>query len=72
MSKKPSLKQMRMDLVRTLENDLLEQAMVKQGWTHGDDGTMIPPGQTQPPIITEGKLQIEPEVEPKRKRWQLW
>ena len=35
--------------------------------------TLYPPGYIEPPIITEGKLEVEPEPEEEeRKWWQLW
>jgi len=37
----------------------LQQAMIDQGWE-------------ETPIITEGKLEVEPELGEERKWWQLW
>jgi hypothetical protein len=34
---------------------------------------LYPPGYVEPPVITEGKLQVEPkEEEPERQWWQFW
>ena len=41
-------------------------------WVSEEDGTLYPPGYTELPIITEGKLEVEPELEEERKWWQLW
>ena len=60
-------------LAQVLEDDLIEQAMVKQGWWMSEeDGTLYPPGYTESSIITEGKLEVEPELGEERKWWQLW
>lgn len=48
-------------------NEKTEKA-IRDIWS-GKDYTLYPPGYTEEPVITEGKLQVDPEPETKRRCW---
>lgn len=48
-----------------------QNAVLGEFW-EGKEVPLYPPGYTEPPVITEGKLKAEPMEEEEKPRWRFW